>query len=177
MHTIDIDYFNTPCGELVLGVWQDRLCLCDWRYRKMRARIDMRIASHLKASYREAASALAGEAKAQLAAYFSGTRQSFDLPLLMAGSDFQRRVWDALLNLPYGARDSYLGLAKRLGQPEAVRAVAAANGANALAIIVPCHRIIGSHGELTGYAGGLPAKSKLLELESGTTPQLALFGN
>jgi methylated-DNA-[protein]-cysteine S-methyltransferase len=176
MNTIDIDYFNTPYGEMVLGVWQEQLCLCDWRYRKMRARIDTRIASRLKASYREAPTAVAEQAKTQLAAYFSGMRQSFDLPLLMAGSDFQRRVWGALLRLPYGSTDTYLGLATQLGLAQAVRAVAAANGANALAIIVPCHRIIGSQGELVGYAGGLPAKSKLLELEAGAAPpQLSLF--
>lgn len=176
MKHIAIDYVKTPLGELVLGAWGEQLCLCDWRYRKMRARIDARITHQLDAVMHETPAPVTEMAKSQLADYFAGTRRHFELPLLMVGSDFQHRVWHALLEVPYGTKASYLALAARMGRPEAVRAVAAANGANALAIIVPCHRIIGSDGELTGYAGGLEAKRQLLALESDSASfQDALF--
>jgi methylated-DNA-[protein]-cysteine S-methyltransferase len=99
--------------------------------------------------------------------YFRAERKRFELPLLLVGSDFQKRVWDALLGVAYGETSSYLGLAEKVGNKSAVRAVASANGANAISIIVPCHRIIGSKGELVGYAGGLRAKERLLALECG----------
>ncbi len=176
MKRIAIDYVKTPLGELVLGAWGEQLCLCDWRYRQMRARIDARITRQLNAAMHEMPAPVIEQAKRQLADYFAGSRRHFELPLLMVGSDFQRSVWHALGEVPYGAKASYLALATRMGRPEAVRAVAAANGANALAIIVPCHRIIGSDGELTGYAGGLEAKRQLLALESDSHPfQGALF--
>ena len=92
------------------------------------------------------------------------------------GTEFQKQVWDSLLQVPYGKSETYLGLSKILGNEKAIRAVATANGANAISIIVPCHRIIGSNGDLVGYAGGLPAKKKLLELEGAlSTSQLGLF--
>ena len=105
------------------------------------------------------------DAKQQLDAYFSGERKVFDIPLLMVGTDFQKSVWHALLEIPYGETASYLEQAKHIGRGKAVRAVASANGANAISIFIPCHRIIGSNGTLTGYAGGLETKQKLLELE------------
>jgi methylated-DNA-[protein]-cysteine S-methyltransferase len=104
----------------------------------------------------------------QLEEYLSGNRTEFDLPLLMVGTDFQKEVWNALMKVPYGKTATYLDLAKSLGNGNAVRAVAAANGANALAIVVPCHRIVGSRGELTGYSGGLAVKQRLLQLEQGS---------
>jgi len=96
-------------------------------------------------------------------------KKQFDVPLQMVGTDFQKSVWEALLNVPYGITSSYLQLAKNIKNEKAVRAVAAANGANSMAIIIPCHRIIGSNGELVGYAGGLPIKKRLLKLEQITT--------
>ena len=104
----------------------------------------------------------------QLAEYFSGERLHFDLPLDPQGTPFQRAVWDALLAIPYGETRSYGQLAKQLGNPNATRAVGAANGRNPIAIIVPCHRVVGSTGKLTGFAGGLHTKSFLLELEART---------
>jgi methylated-DNA-[protein]-cysteine S-methyltransferase len=101
----------------------------------------------------------------QLAEYFAGARTAFALPLDLGGTPFQRRVWEALLTIPYGATWSYSELALAIGQPRAVRAVGLANGANPLAIVVACHRVIGSNGRLTGYGGGLPAKRYLLDLE------------
>lgn len=112
----------------------------------------------------------------QLKEYFAGTRREFDLPLHPAGTPFQLEVWGALLGIPYGETVSYADIARRIGRPRAVRAVGAANGANPLSIIVPCHRVIGSHGDLVGYGGGLPLKRWLLthERRHARTPSLTL---
>ena len=101
----------------------------------------------------------------QLKEYFSGTRKSFDLPLEMNGTEFQKKVWNALLDIPYGETRSYKDIAEKIGNPKAVRAVGGANNKNKLMIIVPCHRVIGANGSLTGYAGGMEAKARLIELE------------
>jgi len=105
------------------------------------------------------------EAERQLAEYFAGERTEFDLPLAAAGTPFQRRVWSALCDIPYGETISYGELARRIGQPTASRAVGLANGRNPISIVVPCHRVIGSSGKLIGYGGGLDRKQTLLELE------------
>ncbi len=110
------------------------------------------------------ASAFAGVV-AQLEAYFDGALRDFDVRLDLQGTEFQRRVWKALLQIPYGETESYGALAARIGQPSASRAVGLANGRNPVAIIVPCHRVIGASGSLTGYGGGLPRKRALLDLE------------
>jgi methylated-DNA-[protein]-cysteine S-methyltransferase len=102
----------------------------------------------------------------QLNSYFAGERTTFDLPLVLEGTEFQQRVWTALQDIPYGETVSYKQLAERIGRAAAVRAVGAANGANPIPIIIPCHRVIGNDGSLTGFGGGLPLKKKLLELES-----------
>jgi methylated-DNA-[protein]-cysteine S-methyltransferase len=101
----------------------------------------------------------------ELKAYFAGELRSFSIPLKQQGSEFQQRVWNELLNIPFGKTISYLDLARRLGDPKVIRAAGTANGRNQLAIIVPCHRVIGSDGSLTGYAGGLGRKQWLLEHE------------
>jgi len=101
----------------------------------------------------------------QLEDYFSGNRKTFDVPISMVGTDFQQSVWKELMEIPFGETRSYLELSQQLGNPDAIRAVASANGANAISIIIPCHRIIGSNGSLVGYAGGLDAKKRLLRLE------------
>lgn len=108
----------------------------------------------------------------QLEAYFAGRLHEFDLPLAPEGTDFQQRVWKALTEVPYGATVSYSHIANRIGSPGAVRAVGAANGSNPVAIVVPCHRVIGANGSLTGYAGGIWRKERLLALERG---EQALF--
>ena len=105
-------------------------------------------------------------AKIQMQEYLSGVRRSFSLPLAPHGTDFQRMVWQQLLNVEYGQTASYLSIATAIKNPKACRAVGAANAKNPIAIVIPCHRIIGANGHLTGYAGGLPRKSFLLELES-----------
>lgn len=160
-------YFPTHFGELILGSYESKLVLCDWRWRQMRHTIDERIKKHLSAEYAEGNDEILDNTILQLNEYFSGNRRVFDIPLLFAGTEFQIKVWNALLEVPYGHTSSYLHLAEKIGDKNAVRAVASANGANAISIIVPCHRIIGTGGDLVGYAGGLRAKKKLLELESG----------
>jgi methylated-DNA-[protein]-cysteine S-methyltransferase len=105
------------------------------------------------------------EAERQLKEYFAGKRTSFDLPLDFQGTDFQKRVWKALLKIPFGETRSYAQIARTLGKPTAMRAVGAANGKNPISIIAPCHRVIGKDGTLTGFAGGLKAKAHLLALE------------
>ena len=107
--------------------------------------------------------------KKQLNEYLNGDRKRFDTTLLMVGTDFQKSVWNALLKIPYGVTSTYLQLAKDINNEKAVRAVASANGANAISLIIPCHRIIGSDGELIGYGGGLPVKKRLLKLERSTS--------
>lgn len=109
--------------------------------------------------------------KAQLAAYFDGELQAFDLPLTLHGTDFQKSVWEYLATIPFGETRSYGQLALELGTPKASRAVGAANGANPLPVILPCHRVIGSTGKLTGFGGGLPTKTFLLELEGVLKPE------
>lgn len=110
----------------------------------------------------------------QLRDYFAGTRREFDLPLAPAGTEFQRSVWNVLRTIPYGRTWSYLDVANAIGKPSACRAVGAANGANPLPIVVPCHRVIGTNGSLTGFGGGIDVKKRLLALEGGTP--LLLFG-
>jgi methylated-DNA-[protein]-cysteine S-methyltransferase len=107
------------------------------------------------------------ETETQLLDYFAGRRKVFELALDMTGTGFQRKVWEALLTIPYGQTRSYGAIALQIGQPAAVRAVGAANGRNPISIIVPCHRVIGAAGALTGFAGGLAAKDRLLSLERG----------
>jgi len=111
--------------------------------------------------------ALLEPARRQLTEYFAGERTAFDLPLRPAGAPFQLRVWEALRRIPYGETASYGEIARELGHPTAARAVGAANGRNPIAIVVPCHRVIGANGSLTGYAGGLECKRALLDLEVG----------
>jgi methylated-DNA-[protein]-cysteine S-methyltransferase len=112
--------------------------------------------------------AILRETRRQLCEYFAGERRVFSLPLEFNGTDFQRRVWQALLTIPYGETRSYGQIARQIGQPRAVRAVGAANGRNPISIVAPCHRVIGSSGELTGFAGGLATKAQLLALEGAS---------
>jgi len=167
---IKIKQLKTAYGELILGSSEGKICLCDWVYRTMRKQIDKRIQEGLNADYREGDSPLLKELEKQLDEYFLKKRTGFDLPLLTIGTDFQKAVWTALLGVKYGQTRTYSDLAEMIGKPEAVRAVGSANGANAISIIIPCHRIIGKDGSLGGYAGGVNTKRKLLELEGQPLP-------
>jgi methylated-DNA-[protein]-cysteine S-methyltransferase len=114
------------------------------------------------------------EAERQLREYFDGRRKTFDLTLDISGTEFQRKVWSALLTIPFGETRSYAQIAKQIGHPTAVRAVGAANGKNPVSIVAPCHRVIGSSGSLTGFGGGLDVKAQLLAFEGAKTAQLRL---
>ena len=162
---ISFKYHKINYGELMIGSIEDKLCICDWRYRKMRDAVDARLKKYFKADFVEEKSEVIEKTTIQLAEYFNYKRRVFELPLAFAGTDFQQKVWQVLVEVPFGKILSYQQLAENVGNKKAVRAVAGANGANAISIIVPCHRVIGSDGKLTGYAGGLAVKKKLLSLE------------
>lgn len=157
--------YESPCGTLLLGSFDDKLCLCDWQVEKHRDHADRRLKRVLNAEFEDGTSDVIEEAVTQLDEFFAKKRQAFSIPLLFVGTDFQKTVWRELLTIPYGETISYGDMARRIGMPKAVRAVANANGANAISIFAPCHRVIGSDGSLTGYGGGLAAKKMLLELE------------
>lgn len=163
--SIQIQYFQTLFGEMIIGSFNQKICLIDWRYRKMRESIDQRLKKQLNAEFEIKSNSVQELAKKQLQEYFDGQRRSFELDLLLVGSPFQKKVWEELQNIPFGETISYLELSKKLGNEKAIRAVASANGANAISIVVPCHRVIGSDGQMTGYAGGILAKERLLQIE------------
>jgi methylated-DNA-[protein]-cysteine S-methyltransferase len=181
LNTIDLNSiittnYSSPIGDLLLGSYEEHLVLCDWKFRKMRNSIDSRICSGLNANMVEGENEVLSETKKQLDEYFSNNREEFDLPLKLIGTDFQKSVWNQLLEINFGKIISYLKLSQNLGNEKAITAVASANGANAVSIIVPCHRVIGSDGSLVGYAGGVSAKKYLLKLEGAEIQnQLNLF--
>lgn len=164
--TILVKQYFSPCGNMAIGSYADKICLCNWLEEKHPGRIDRRLCHSLNAEYKEGSTSVIEEAIRQLDEYFEGKRKIFDLPLLLTGTEFQKQVWNALLEIPFGETATYGTLAGLISKPKAVRAVANANGANAISIIIPCHRIIGSGNNLTGYGGGLKAKKFLLELEA-----------
>lgn len=156
MADVYYDYLDSPVGRLLLVMDGQGLRRVHFENSRHPFRLDD--------EWQRGPGAL-HEARAQLKAYFAGKLKTFDLPLAPEGSDFQQQVWLELLRIPYGATTSYGDIARRIGDPTASRAVGAANGQNPLAIIVPCHRVIGADGSLTGYGGGLPVKRFLLDLE------------
>ncbi|MBO5427632.1 MAG: methylated-DNA--[protein]-cysteine S-methyltransferase [Prevotella sp.] len=162
---IKIRHYESPCGMLMLGSYGDKLCLCDWQIEQHRDHIDRRLKRMLNAEFEEGTSEVIDKAIKQLDEFFARQRKIFDIPLLFVGTDFQKTVWNELLKIPFGKTVSYGEMARRIGMPKAVRAVANANGANSMSIFAPCHRVIGSDHSLTGYGGGLDAKRTLLKLE------------
>ncbi len=165
MQTVYIQHYPSPCGEIVLGAAGEELCLCDWDGRPCAERNLLRLERALGAEFIEESSPALERARAELDEYFGGSRTSFDIPLRPVGTPFQMGVWDALREIPYEQTRTYKEIALRVDNLKGVRAVAQAIGANALAIFIPCHRVIGSDNSLTGFAGGLQAKKLLLELE------------
>lgn len=159
--------YHSPLGDLILGTYDEQLCLCDWQDAKHRMQIDRRLSQALKAEIKEGKSQTIIETIKQLDEYFSAKRQTFSLSLLLPGTALQQQVWNALLTIPFGQTISYKEIAQRIRKPRATRAVANAIGANALSIIIPCHRVIGSQHSLTGYAGGIERKKELIEWEVG----------
>jgi AraC family transcriptional regulator of adaptative response/methylated-DNA-[protein]-cysteine methyltransferase len=162
---ISIGYIDIPLGRMIAGATGNGICMLEYPdYHALEA--DMRrLAASLGGVFVERESPLLDALHRQLTEYFDGTRREFDLPLELSGTDFQRRAWRALQQIPYGATSTYAAQAASMGCQSAVRAVANANGRNRISIILPCHRIIGSDGSLTGYGGGLWRKERLLELE------------
>ncbi len=169
---------DSPLGIMRAGATDSGICLFDFEDRKNIDGIMRRITHHLQDEFVETPHYLLDRLRIQAYEYFAGTRMIFDLPLLLVGTGFQCRVWQALQHIPYGTTRSYLQQSRTLGNEKAIRAVAAANGENGIAIVVPCHRVIGTGGSLTGYGGGLPRKQWLLAHEgaiSGATQQGSLF--
>ena len=153
---ISYTYLDTPVGVLLLAANEDGLR--EITFSKSGHRVSP------KSDWQEDPRAFR-EPIRQLCAYFAGELEAFDIRLALEGTEFQRRVWGELSKIPYGETVSYGELARRIGNPKASRAVGLANGSNPIPIIIPCHRVIGSNGKLTGYGGGLPVKEKLLALE------------
>ncbi len=161
--------YDSPCGTLLLGEYDGRLCLCDWtespHHCAIIARVSRRLGTSVVIVNHASRTECLVNAALQLDEYFSGHRHEFSIPLLPAGTEFQQRTWAEIQCLPYGVTCSYRELAVKAGCKSAVRAVAGATGANALSIFIPCHRVVGSNGSLTGYAGGIEAKRLLLKIE------------
>ena len=166
MQQINIQYYNSPCGELILASVGEELCLCDWNEIPCAERNKLRLLRYMKAEFKIETSSILELAKKQLDEYFTDNRKIFEIPLHPVGTDFQKKVWNALLDIPYGETRSYKEIAQNIGRPNSVRAVAGAIGANGINILIPCHRIIGCNRSLTGFAGGLETKRILLELET-----------
>lgn len=162
---VTIQYYDSPCGEMILGAVGGELCLCDWYAMPCAKRNMCRLEHLLNAEFKEKTSLVLERAKIELDEYFAGKRRAFDIPLSLVGTPFQKSVWKALLEIPYGETKTYLEMAQRVGNVRGVRAVAQAVGANGISIFIPCHRVIGLDGSLTGFAGGLAAKKFLLDLE------------
>lgn len=158
--------FPTPLGEMLAICSATGLCLLEFVGQPRLEREIYQITQAKQAQIIFQPHDLLQEIAVQIQQYFSGSLKNFSVPLDFVGTDFQQRVWRILQTIPYGKILSYAEQAAKLGNPKAVRAVAAANGRNKISIIVPCHRVIGSNGTLTGYAGGLSRKQFLLELES-----------
>ena len=162
--------YDSPLGEMLALCSASGLCLLEFvgqgGVEREQAQVEAAHAGPAVAGH----TALTEQLGRELAEYFDGQRQRFDVPLDLVGTPFQQRVWQALLAIPYGRTWSYGQQAVHIGQPTATRAVAAANGQNKVSIVVPCPRVVGSDGPLTGYGGGLPRKQWLLALESGERP-------
>lgn len=173
MGTIWYQIYGSPAGELVIGEYDSRICMCDWLLRKNRETVIKRVSRYLDATFRECQTSLIETAISRLNEYFAGTRKEFDLPVILCGTEFQQSIWKSLITIPYGQTISYAQQAALADAPKAIRAVAAVNAANAVSIIVPCHRVVGSNNTLTGYAGGLHAKQLLLQLEARQIDKLS----
>jgi AraC family transcriptional regulator of adaptative response/methylated-DNA-[protein]-cysteine methyltransferase len=151
---------------MIVGATDDALCLLEFTDRRMLETQLKRLSQRLNCIFVPGKNRIIQQCEIELGQYFEGKLKEFTLPLLVPGTDFQNKVWLELQTIPYGKTNSYSDLARKMENPQAVRAVARANGDNRIAIIIPCHRVIGTDGSLTGYGGGLWRKQRMLELES-----------
>lgn len=175
VHTI----IDTPLGQMRSLATERGICVFDFAHRRMMDSIVKRVEKEMGYGSVEGHIVHFDKLKIQIDEYFTGSRREFDIPLHLIGTPFQLNVWDALIQIPYGTTRSYLKQALFLSNEKAIRAVARANGENGIAIIIPCHRVIGTDGSLTGYGGGLWRKKWLLEHEmkvSGKSTQMSLYG-
>ena len=169
---------ETELGIMIAGAVEEGICLLEFHDRRMLNSEYKYLAKYFNTSIEEGNNIHFKLLKQELNEYFAGTLKEFTVPILYPGSDFQKRVWKELMNIPYGSTRSYLEQAIALGKKESIRAVANANGMNRISIIIPCHRVIGSDGHLTGYGGGLKRKRWLIDHEkkfSGQPVDLTLF--
>jgi AraC family transcriptional regulator of adaptative response/methylated-DNA-[protein]-cysteine methyltransferase len=164
---IRLAVIKTPLGNMVAGATGDAICMLEFDDCGRLERQFKTLSTFFGLPVIRREHALFTLLRDQLAQYFEGKRTAFDLPLTYPGTDFQRKVWEALQTIPYGQTRSYSEIARTIGKPTAARAVGGANGSNRVAIIIPCHRVIATGGGLGGYGGGLWRKQKLLELEQG----------
>ncbi len=156
---------NTPLGEMVAGVTAEGLCLLEFTDKARYKKIIDNLCIIFKTGYHAGENSHTREARKEIEEYFKGVRREFDVPLVIEGTEFQECVWKELLKIPFGSTRSYRELAEAIDKPGSVRAVAGANGINRIAIIIPCHRVIGADGSLTGYTGGLTRKKWLIDHE------------
>lgn len=159
--------FDSPVGPLAIAASNDAVIAINFE--------NSRHPTEFRSDWSNTENAVLKQAKRELTEYFAGKRRHFDVPTAAAGTEFQRRVWGELARIPFGETRSYLDVATRLGKPSATRAVGAANGRNPISIIVPCHRVIGADGSLTGFGGGMATKRFLLSLE-GALPDESRHG-
>jgi AraC family transcriptional regulator of adaptative response/methylated-DNA-[protein]-cysteine methyltransferase len=157
----------TPLGPMVAGASDEGVCLLEFAERRMLETQLRRLSQRLDAIFVPGSNGWIEQLDRELQAYFGGSAKRFRVPLVIRGTEFQKLAWDALLEIPYGETRSYEEQARAMGRPSAVRAVGRANGDNRIAIVIPCHRVVGSDGRLTGYGGGLWRKRALLRLEQG----------
>lgn len=167
INKIKVHVFRFETGDMMLGEYKSRLCMCDWLVSNKHRQVEKRLLRYTKTTFIEESTPLLENAAAQLGGYFTTCKRTLDLPFVLYGTPFQIEVWNSLCRIPYGKTVSYGELAESIGRRNSVRAVAAAVGANPMSILIPCHRVIGSDGALVGYAGSLPVKRRLLAIESG----------
>jgi AraC family transcriptional regulator, regulatory protein of adaptative response / methylated-DNA-[protein]-cysteine methyltransferase len=164
---ITLSWIESEVGPLVVGATDEGICLLEFSDRRMLETQLKTLRRRFRAALVPGRHRLVDELQRQLDQYFAGRRREFELPLVHPGTPFQQKVWKALLSIPYGSTRSYQDVARLVGHPRAVRAVGTANGMNRIAILVPCHRVVNSNGQLGGYGGGLWRKRALLDLERG----------
>jgi AraC family transcriptional regulator of adaptative response/methylated-DNA-[protein]-cysteine methyltransferase len=175
---IALTKIETELGLMIAGAVNEGICLLEYSDRRMLNTEYKDLSRYLNTTIEEGESIHFKTLFKQLKEYFEGTLKEFSLPLVTPGTIFQQTVWKELMNIPYGTTRSYHEQSAALGKPESIRAVASANGMNRISIIIPCHRVIGSDGNLTGYGGGLKRKKWLLDHEkkySGKAVELSLF--